>query len=76
MADRVLIVPAITAVTDGTAVKGLAPVSAVTTLTGGTAVTAMTAVTAVAALTQTWNLSQAPQACLCKIILVWVKCLA
>ena len=25
---------------------------------------------------QTWNLSQAPQACLCKIILVRVKCLA
>ena len=25
---------------------------------------------------QTWNLSQAPEACLCKIILVWVKCLA
>ena len=25
---------------------------------------------------QTWNLSQAPQACLCKILLVWVKCLA
>ena len=27
-------------------------------------------------LYQTWNLSQAPQACLCKILLVWVKCLA
>ena len=26
-------------------------------------------------LKQTWNLSQAPQACLCKIILVRVKCL-
>ena len=25
---------------------------------------------------QTWNLSQAPQACLCKILLVRVKCLA
>ena len=25
---------------------------------------------------QTWNLSQAPQACQCKILLVWVKCLA
>ena len=24
---------------------------------------------------QTWNLSQAPQACLCKILLVWVKSL-
>ena len=24
---------------------------------------------------QTWNLSKAPQTCLCKIILVWVKCL-
>ena len=25
---------------------------------------------------QTWNLSQAPQACLCKLLLVRVKCLA
>ena len=25
---------------------------------------------------KTWNLSQAPQACLCIILLVWVKCLA